>query len=100
MAVPPDVLVTVPVTVPVAVKVKLTLGVVWLLVTVDVKVCATKPGAEAVRLRLPGARPDSVEDPEASVVVLTPTPAVTVAPAMRAPPEALVTVPLTAPVGT
>src|ERR1700694_1010517 len=91
---------TVPVTAPavgVGVRLKLTLGVVWPVVTVTASVCPEKPLAEAVRVWLPGASPESRYAPGGVVLVLPPPLSVTVAPERTAPPDVFVTVPLTEP---
>src|ERR1700737_5563155 len=94
-----DALVTVPVTDPAAgARVKLMFWVVCPALTLAVSVCGLKAVAEAVSVWLPALRPERVYTPEALVVVVAPPLSVTVAPAMTAPPDALVTRPVTAPV--
>src|ERR1700680_1426154 len=93
-------LLTVPVTAPavgVGVRLKLTLAVVWPVVTETASVWAEKPLAEAGRVWLPGAGPESRYAPDPFVVVLPPPLLVTVAPLSTAPPDAFVTAPLTEP---
>ena len=80
------------------VRLKLTPVVVWPTVTDAVCVPELNPTAVVVRVWLPALRPLRVYPPELFVVVLAPPLSVTVAPATAPPPEALVTVPVTAPV--
>src|SRR6202022_1777042 len=68
---PPDAFVTVPLTEPgVVARLKLMFWVVWPVVIVAVRVCGSKPAANRVRVRVPGASPARVYTPDPLLVVL------------------------------
>src|ERR1700682_1093863 len=98
IAAPPEALFTVPATAPVVgVRMKLTPEVVVPAVTVAVCVAELKPLAEAVRVWLPGGRPERGYVPVLLVGALAPPLLLTTPPAI-APPDELVSCPVTEPV--